>query len=122
MTAKPLAHLLADLGITKSHSRPHTSNDNPYSEAQFKTLKYRPDFPARFGTFEDARDHCQAFFRWYNHDHRHSGIGYHVPSDVHYGRHRGATWGRSSRRLRPSPRAVRPQGSDSTSDPEHRLD
>jgi putative transposase len=86
MTAKPVAFLLADLGVTKSHSRPHCSNDNPYSESQFRTLKYRPDFPERFGSFEDAHIHCQHFFAWYNDEHRHSGIGYHTPADVHYGR------------------------------------
>jgi putative transposase len=86
MTAKPVAFLLADLGVTKSHSRPRCSNDNPYSEAQFRTLKYRPDFPERFGSFEDAHAHCQRFFAWYNDEHRHSGIGYHTPADVHYGR------------------------------------
>ena len=75
MTAKPVAFLLADLGVTQSHSRPHVCNDNPYSEAQFKTLKYRPDFPARFGSIEAARVHCQAFFRWYNVAHRHAGSG-----------------------------------------------
>ena len=69
----------------KSHSRPYVSDDNPYSEAQFKTLKYRPDFPARFGCIEDARAHCQAFFAWYNTMHRHSGIGYLTPHSVHYG-------------------------------------
>jgi putative transposase len=86
MTAKPVAFLLADLGVTKSHSRPHCSNDNPYSESQFRTLKYRPDFPERFGSFEDAHAHCQRFLAWYNDEHRHSGIGFHTPADVHYGR------------------------------------
>jgi putative transposase len=86
MTAKPVAHLLADLGVTKSHGRPHTSNDNPYSESQFRTLKYRPEFPERFGCFEDAHSFCGWFFGWYNDDHRHSGIGFHTPADVHYGR------------------------------------
>ena len=86
MVAKPVAHLLADLGVTKSHSRPHTSNDNPYSEAQFRTLKYRPEFPDRFGSFEDAHTWCGWFFGWYNNEHRHSGIGYHTPADVHYHR------------------------------------
>jgi putative transposase len=86
MASKPVALLLADLGVTKSHSRPHVSNDNPYSEAQFKTLKYRPEFPERFGSLEDARAFCRGFFRWYNHDHRHSGIGFHTPADVHTGR------------------------------------
>jgi putative transposase len=86
MVSKPVAFLLADLGVTKTHSRPHTSNDNPYSEAQFKTLKYRPDFPDTFGSLADARAFCQHFFTWYNTDHYHSGIGYHHPIDVHYGR------------------------------------
>ena len=86
MTAKPVAFLLADLGVTKSHSRPHVSNDNPYIESSFRTLKYRPDFPERFGSFEDAHAHCARFFTWYNDDHRHSGIGLHTPADVHYGR------------------------------------
>jgi putative transposase len=86
MIAKPVAFLLADLGVTKSHSRPHTSNDNPYSESHFRTLKYRPDFPRSFGSFEDAEAHCARFFDWYNNEHRHSGIGLHTPADVHYGR------------------------------------
>jgi putative transposase len=86
MIAKPVAFLLADLGVTKSHSRPHVSNDNPYSESQFRTLKYRPDFPDRFGCFEDAQAHCRRFFGWYNDEHRHSGIGFHTPADLHYGR------------------------------------
>jgi putative transposase len=86
MIAKPVAHLLADLGVTKSHSRPHTSNDNPYIESHFRTLKYRPDFPRTFGSFADARDQCARFFTWYNEEHRHSGIGFHTPTDVHHGR------------------------------------
>ena len=86
MASKPVAALLADLGVTKSHSRPHCSNDNPFSEAQFKTLKYRPEFPERFGSIEDGRAFCQRFFRWYNHQHHHSGIGFHTPADVHFGR------------------------------------
>jgi putative transposase len=85
MTSKPVALLLADLGVTQSHSRPHVSNDNPYSEAQFKTLKYRPAFPARFGSLEAARAHCQEFFRWYNNDHRHGGLGLHTAADIHHG-------------------------------------
>ena len=85
MASKPVAFLLADLGVTKTHSRPHTSNDNPYSEAQFKTLKYRPDFPDTFGSLADARVFCQQFFTWYNTAHYHSGIGWHHPIDVHYG-------------------------------------
>jgi putative transposase len=85
MTSKPVALLLADLGVTQSHSRPHVSNDNPFSEAQFKTLKYRPDFPARFDSIQAARAHCQRFFTWYNHTHRHSGLGLHTAADVHHG-------------------------------------
>jgi len=86
MASKQVAHLLADLGVTKSHSRPHTSNDNPYSESQFKTMKYRPEFPDRFGSVQDARAFCQQFFGWYNFAHHHSGIGLLVPADVHHGR------------------------------------
>lgn len=85
MTSKPVAFLLADLGVTKTHSRPHVSNDNPFSEAQFKTLKYRPDFPERFGAVQDARAHCHVFFPWYNTEHRHSGLGLLTPHDVHFG-------------------------------------
>ncbi len=85
MVSKPLAFLLSDLAITKSHSRPHVSDDNPFSEAQFKTLKYRPDFPERFGSAEHARMHCRDFFPWYHTEHRHSGLGFHTAHDVHYG-------------------------------------
>lgn len=85
MTSKPVAQLLVDLGVARSHSRPHVSNDNPYSEAQFKTLKYAPVFPDRFGSLADARAFCEAFFAYYNHDHRHSGIGLHTPAAVHHG-------------------------------------
>jgi putative transposase len=85
MTSKPVAFLLADLGITQSHSRPHVCDDNPFSESQFKTLKYRPDFPGQFASIEAARAHCQLFFPWYNDEHRHSGLGLHTPADVHYG-------------------------------------
>ena len=85
MRSKPVAALLMDLDIARSHSRPHVSDDNPFSESQFKTMKYRPGFPARFGCIEDARAHCQAFFAWYNNTHRHSGIGYMTPYSVHYG-------------------------------------
>jgi putative transposase len=85
MRSKPVAALLVDLDVTKTHSRPHVSDDNPFSEAQFKTLKYRPDFPPRFGSIEDARAHCRKFFQWYNTVHRHSGIGYMTPHTVHYG-------------------------------------
>jgi putative transposase len=85
MTSKPVAQLLVDLGVARSHSRPHVSNDNPYSEAQFKTLKYCPAFPGRFGSIEDARAFCARFFDHYNHVHRHAGIGLHTPASVHYG-------------------------------------
>ena len=84
MRGKPVAFLLADLGVTKTHSRPYTSSDNPYSEAHFKTLKYRPEFPERFDDIEHARAHCRAFFDWYNHQHRHSGIGLMTPAAVHH--------------------------------------
>jgi len=85
MTSKPVAFLMADLGITKSHSRPHVSNDNPYSEAQFKTLKYRPDFPDRFGSPEHGRSFCGDFFPWYNTEHHHVGLSLLTPADVHHG-------------------------------------
>ena len=85
MTSKPVAVLLANLKIGRTHSRPHVSNDNPYSEAGFKTLKYCPAFPERFGSREDAIEFCTAFFGHYNHFHRHSGIGLHTPASVHYG-------------------------------------
>jgi putative transposase len=85
MRSKPVALLLSDLGVTKTHSRPHVSNDNPYSESQFKTLKYRPSFPDRFGCIEDARAFCTTFFGWYNTQHHHSGIGFMTPEVVHYG-------------------------------------
>jgi putative transposase len=86
MASKPVAFLLADLGVTKSHSRPHTSNDNPFSESHFRTLKYRPDFPDTFGSIADARAFCQRFFSWYNNEHYHSGVAWLHPIDVHYGR------------------------------------
>ncbi len=85
MTSKPVAFLLADLGVTKTHSRPYTSNDNPFSESQFKTLKYRPNFPGQFDSIEDGRNFCRPFFSWYNLEHRHSGIGYLTPHVVHHG-------------------------------------
>ncbi len=85
MKSKPVALLLSDLGVTKSLNRPYVSNDNPYSEAQFKTLKYCPQFPGRFGSIQDARSFCQQFFSWYNKEHRHSGIGLMTPEQVHYG-------------------------------------
>lgn len=86
MKSLAVGELLANLGVTKTHSRPHVSDDNPYSESQFKTMKYRPEFPKRFGSIEDARVFCRAFFRWYNHEHRHSGIAMLTPVDLHSGR------------------------------------
>jgi putative transposase len=86
MASKTVALLLADLGVVKSHSRPHVSDDNPFSEAQFKTLKYRPEFPERFGSIEDARTNCRALFHWYNQEHRHMGIALLTPDTVHHGR------------------------------------
>lgn len=85
MTAKSLALMLADLGVVKTHSRPHVSDDNPFSEAQFKTMKYRPQYPDRFGSIQDARAFCQAFFPWYNREHHHSGLNLLTPATVHYG-------------------------------------
>ena len=85
MTSHSVAHLLGSLGVTKSHSRPHVSNDNPFSESQFKTMKYRPEFPKRFGSYEDAQKFCREFFHWYNDEHYHSGIGMLTPSSLHYG-------------------------------------
>ena len=85
MKAKATVFLLADLGVTRSHNRPHTFNDNPFSESHFKTLKYQPSFPKRFGCMEDAKTFCRSFFDWYNQDHHHSGIGLMTPDQVHYG-------------------------------------
>ncbi len=85
MRSKPVALLLSDLGVTKTHSRPHVSNDNPFSEAQFKTLKYRPHFPERFGSIQDARANSAVFFPWYNTDHHHSGLALLTPHEVHHG-------------------------------------
>jgi putative transposase len=95
MTSKPVAMLLADLGVTKSHSRPHVPDDNPYSESQFKTLKHHPTFPDRFGSIQDARSFCQGFFGWYNVEHRHSGIALLTPADVHSGRAEAVTSARA---------------------------
>jgi putative transposase len=86
MSSKPVALLMADLGVTKTHSRPHVSNDNPFSESQFRTLKYRPDYPERFGCQPDARTWAAEFFRWYNYEHHHSALGLLTPADVHFGR------------------------------------
>jgi putative transposase len=85
MRSKTVALLLADLGVTKTHSRPYVANDNPYSEAQFKTMKYRPDYPDRFGSIQDARAWARPFFHWYNHEHHHSGLALLTPATVHYG-------------------------------------
>ncbi len=85
MTSKSVATLLADLGVTRSHSRPSVSNDNPYSESLFKTMKYAPVFPDRFGSIGDARAFMERFVSAYNHEHHHTGIGLHTPADVHYG-------------------------------------
>ena len=85
MKAKATALMLADLGVTKSHSRPYTSNDNPFSESHFKTLKYQPQFPKRFGCIEDAKAFCRCFFGWYNQAHHHAGLGLMTPDQVHYG-------------------------------------
>jgi putative transposase len=101
MTSKPVAQLLVDLGVTRSHSRPSVSNDNPYSEAHFKTLKYCPAFPCRFGSIADARVFCTAFFDHYNHVHRHAGIALHTPASVHYGTATEASRRRVDQRTQP---------------------
>jgi putative transposase len=85
MTSKPMVRLFAELGVTQTHSRPRVSNDNPFSESHFKTLKYRPDYPDRFSSLEDARVWCAKFFAWYNREHYHAGIALLTPSDVHHG-------------------------------------
>lgn len=90
MTSKTLGQMYVDLSVGSSYSRPHVSDDNPYSESQFKTLKYRPDFPDRFGCSQDATAHCRKFFLWYNTEHRHSGIGYLTPETLHYGNAKAA--------------------------------
>ena len=125
MTSKPAALLLADLGVTQSHSRPHVSNDNPYSEAQFKTLKYRPGFPARFASIEAARAHCREFFPWYNNEHHHGGLGLHTAADVHYGRAAAVQAGRAQTldaALPRPPRALRPQTASPAETARHILD
>ena len=85
MMSRTVSQLLVDLGVLQSHSRPHQSNDNPYSESAFKTLKYSPGFPKRFNNIAAARTFCDGFFEYYNNEHRHSGIGLHTPADVHFG-------------------------------------
>jgi putative transposase len=94
MTSKPVAFLMADLGVTKTHSRPHVSDDNPYSESQFRTMKYRPDFPDRFGSIQDSRAFSRLFFAWYNDEHRHSGIGLLTPAMLHHGQADEIVWKR----------------------------
>jgi len=121
MTSKTVAQLLSDLAVAQSHSRPHVSNDNPFSESQFKTLKYRPEFPDRFDSIQHARQFCQEFFHWYNHEHHHSGIGYHTPWQVHTGQAPAIAEARQTtldqahtahperfRRGRPTPPALKP--------------
>lgn len=111
MPSKPLSSLLADLDVTRSHNRPRTSNDNPYSEAQFKTMKYTPDYPGRFDSIGHARSWMEEFMTWYNHEHRHSRIGLHTPASVHYGTAhdiRAARQGHPRRRLARPPRTVQP--------------
>jgi putative transposase len=125
MTSKPVAFLLADLGVTKTHSRPHVSNDNPLSEAQFKTLKYRPDFPERFGSIQDARAHGRVFFPWYNTEHRHTGLGLLTPHDVHLRPRRGPRHGARrhvDRRARGAPRAFPSWRAATSGAPHGRLD
>ena len=125
MTSKPVAFLLADLGVTKTHSRPYTSTDNPYSEAAFKTLKYRPTLPARFDSIEQAREHCRGFFGYYNHHHRHSGLG---PDDARGDppRPRRAAARqprpRPSNRLRRAARTFHPTPADTARAADRRLD
>ena len=86
MRSKSVSQLLVSLGVVKTHSRPYVSDDNPYSESQFKTFKHHPGFPGWFGACQDARAHCRAFFAWYNNDHHHTGLALLTPSDVHHGR------------------------------------
>jgi putative transposase len=125
MIAKPVAFLLADFGVTKSHSRPHCSNDNPFSESQFRTLKYRPQFPERFGCYQDAHAFCSRFFGWYNHEHRHSGIGFHTPPTSTTGGTSSSepSGPRSSRRgLGRTPRTLRSQATRTARAAERRVD
>ena len=98
MRGKPLSQLLVDLGITKSHNRPHTSDDNPFSEAHFKTMKYRPDYPDRFASLAEAQEWARHFFTWYNEQHYHSGLNLLTPASVHY----GEAHGQSNNSARPS--------------------
>jgi putative transposase len=125
MTSKPVAFLLADLGVTKTHSRPHVSNDNCYAEAQFKTLKSRPGFPDRFGSIQDARAFCQAFFTWYNRVHRHSGIAMMTPGGGPLRPRRPAAPGPRPgphRGLHRPPRTVRPPATRAHAPADRRVD
>jgi putative transposase len=118
MRSKPVAFLLADLGVTKTHSRPYTSTDNPYSEAHFKTLKYGLAFPARFDSIEQAREFCRESFGWYNNEHRHSGISLITPASVHYDAPRKCTPTDSA--SSPQPTRRRPSGSSAGHRQRHR--
>ena len=124
MKSKPVALLLADLGVVKTHSRPQVSNDNPFSESQFKTMKYRPGFPERFGSLEDARTFGHVFFPWYNEAHHHSALGFLTPAVVHYGLADGVRdlRQRPRRCLRSPPRAVREGDASARRSPPCRLD
>ncbi len=124
MTSKPVAFLLADLGVTRSHNRPYTSTDNPYSEAHFKTLKYRPEFPRRFENIQQAHAFCRTFIDWYNHQHRHSGIGLMTqpPSTTAAPRTPQPAPARPRRRLHRDTRAIRPPPAPTTSTADRRLD
>jgi putative transposase len=115
MTSKRVATLLCDLGVTRSHSRPRVSNDNPYSESLFKTMKYTPAFPNRFGSLADARVFMAGFVQAYNHEHHHTGIGLHTPADVHYGHHRAIATTRSEALA--SARAAHPERFTTSHDP-----
>jgi putative transposase len=115
MTSKSVATLLADLGVTRSHSRPSVSNDNPYSESLFKTMKYTPTFPERFGSLTDARAFMTAFVEAYNHKHHHTGIGLHTPADVHYGHTRAVSQTRSAALA--AARAAHPERFNTSEDP-----
>ena len=110
MKAQTTAQMLANLGVTKTHSRPHTSNDNAFSESAFKTLKYQPEFPDRFGCQQDTVVFCRSFFNWYNEEHHHSALGLMTPDQIHYGQADAVIAdppGGARRRLRRSPRALR---------------
>src|SRR5437870_6279688 len=125
MTSKSVALLLSDLAVTKTHSRPYVSNDNPFSEAQFKTMKYRPEFPERFGSIQDSRSFGHVFFPWYNTEHHHSGLGLLTPHEVHYGlaEKRVAVRGPGARRgLRRPSRALRHRAAPTPSTADRGLD